>query len=205
MKKIHNLLENKTLLIFDFDGTIANTSPFHEIAFNEALKNYKVDILYEDIAGLSSLDAMKSIFFKHNILISNDELLELVQQKQNIARSLISEHLEPVEGLSQFLSWASGRFKMCIVSSGSRLSIKNALNKIKLHHYFDKIICAEDVQYSKPNPEGFNKALDIFEVNPENALIFEDSSSGFQAAIEAQINYVDVNSLTWLDLCKKYT
>jgi HAD superfamily hydrolase (TIGR01509 family) len=85
------------------------------------------------------------------------------------------------------------------------LSIKNALNKIKLHHYFDKIICAEDVQYSKPNPEGFNKALDIFEVNPENALIFEDSSSGFQAAIEAQINHVDVHSLTWLDLCKKYT
>lgn len=203
MNKFQSILNDKTLLIFDFDGTIANTSQFHERAFIKVLKNYDINFIYKDIAGLSSLDAMESIFSKNNVTASEDVLSELVKQKQRIARNLISKHLEPSEGLSQFLSWATNKFKMCIVSSGSNLSIMNALDKIHFHHFFDVIICAEDVKHAKPNPEGFNKALEIFSVNSKNALIFEDSYSGFQAAEEANISYLDVNSFSWLDLYSK--
>ena len=92
---------------------------------------------------------------------------------------------------------------MCIVSSGSTKSIENALNKLNFFHFFDEIICAEDVNFSKPNPEGFIKALDIFSVSSDDALIFEDSSSGFIAAEAAGINYLDVNSFSWIDLYNK--
>ena len=203
MRKFKLLLEDKKLLIFDFDGTIADTSPFHEQAFNETLKNFNVSFLYKNIAGFSSQDAFKKIFTKNKVIVSEDELLKLVQQKQKIARRLISAYLEPSEGLLQFLLWAKSRFKLCIVSSGSTKSIENALNKLNFFHFFDEIICSEDVNFSKPNPEGFIKALDIFSVSSDDALIFEDSSSGFMAAEAAGINYLDVNSFSWIDLYNK--
>lgn len=203
MNKLQDLLKNKKLLIFDFDGTIANTSIFHEQAFKEVLINYNINFFYKDIAGLSSADAFQKIFHDNNILISNKALSDLVRQKQHIARNLISKHLEPSEGLSDFLIWAVNSFKICIVSSGSSSSIMNALQKIKLEKFFDKIICAEDVQNTKPHPEGFIKALETFSINSEEAIIFEDSNSGFQAADEAGIIYLDVNLFSWSDLYTK--
>ena len=203
MNQFQDLLKNKKLLIFDFDGTIANTSIFHEQAFKEVLINYNINFFYQDIAGLSSADAFQKIFLENNILISNKELSDLVRQKQYIARNLISNYLEPSEGLSDFLIWAVNSFKICIVSSGSSLSIMNALQKIKLEKFFNKIICAEDVQNTKPDPEGFIKALETFSISPEEAIIFEDSDSGFKAADRAGVIYLDVNSFSWTDLYTK--
>ena len=200
MNKFQNLLKNKKLLIFDFDGTIANTSIFHEQAFKEVLINYNINFFYRDIAGLSSEDAFQKIFHENDIFITNKALSDLVRQKQHIARKLISKHLEPSEGLYDFLIWAEDLFKICIVSSGSSSSIINALQKIKLENFFDKIICAEDVENTKPNPEGFIKALETFSINPEEAIIFEDSDSGFEAADGAGIIYLDVNLFSWSDL-----
>tara|TARA_Y100000768_G_scaffold363383_1_gene322985 strand:- start:7154 stop:7759 length:606 start_codon:yes stop_codon:yes gene_type:complete len=200
MNKFQNLLKDKKLLIFDFDGTIADTSPFHDQAFKEVLLNYPVDFSYKDIAGLSSSDAFKTIFKKNNISISKQSLTSLIDEKQEIARNLISKFLKPVEGLYQFLKYADNHFQICIVSSGSNLSITNALKKIKLYMFFDEIISAEDVKNTKPSPEGFCKALDIFGISPDQALIFEDSVSGFQAADAANIDYLDVNSFIWSDL-----
>ncbi len=203
MNQFQDLLKNKKLLIFDFDGTIAKTSIFHEQAFKEALINYNINFFYQDIAGLSSADAFQKIFHENNILISNKALSDLVKQKQYIARNLISNYLEPSEGLSDFLIWAVNSFKICIVSSGSSSSIMNALQKIKLENFFDKIICAEDVQNTKPDPEGFIKALETFSISPEEAIIFEDSDSGFKAADRAGVIYLDVNSFSWSDLYTK--
>ena len=200
MNKFQDLLKNKKLLIFDFDGTIANTSIFHEQAFQEVLLDYNINFLYRDIAGLSSEDAFHKIFHENNILISKKAVSDLVRQKQHIAKNLISNYLEPSEGLSEFLIWAVDWFKICIVSSGSTSSILNALKKIKHEKFFDTIICAEDVQNTKPDPEGFIKALETFSIDPENAIVFEDSDSGFKAADRAGIIYVDVNSFSWTDL-----
>ena len=200
MNKYQDVLKDKKLLIFDFDGTIADTSPFHDQAFREVLSNYSVDFFYKDIAGLSSFDALKTIFNNNKLSISDQSLSSLVLEKQEIARNLISKFLKPAEGLNQFLKFAENHFQICIVSSGSKLSIINALKKIKFNHFFDEIIAAEDVKNTKPSPEGFCKALDIFSISPGQALIFEDSTSGFQAAKAANIDYLDVNSFIWSDL-----
>ena len=56
------------------------------------------------------------------------------------------------------------------------------------------------MQNTKPDPEGFIKALETFSIDPENAIVFEDSDSGFKAADRAGIIYVDVNSFSWTDL-----
>ena len=102
MNKFQDLLKNKKLLIFDFDGTIANTSIFHEQAFQEVLLDYNINFFYRDIAGLSSADAFQKIFHENNILISKKAVSDLVRQKQHIARNLISNILNPLRAYLSF-------------------------------------------------------------------------------------------------------
>ncbi len=71
----------------------------------------------------------------------------------------------------------------------------------KIHHVianheidvFDHIICRTDVRHGKSNPEGYLKALEIFDVNPQEVLVFEDSIGGIKAAQDANIDCISVN------------
>lgn len=91
----------------------------------------------------------------------------------------------------------SADFKSCIVSSGSRQTIDIVLKKFSIDHYFDFILASEDVIDSKPSPEGFLKAIEISEIQPEDAIIFEDSKAGLVAAQNARIDFLEVDNLFW--------
>ena len=56
---MHQLLQGKRLLIFDFDGTVADTSPLHAAAFAQVLAPLGIAVDYPAIAGLKTLDAMR--------------------------------------------------------------------------------------------------------------------------------------------------
>jgi HAD superfamily hydrolase (TIGR01509 family) len=81
-----------------------------------------------------------------------------------------------------------------LVTSGSCDTVTIALRKLG---YEDPIVCAEDVAHAKPAPDGFLKALAAMQVRPEQALVFEDTAFGFEAARAAGLAIVDVNSLNW--------
>lgn len=203
MKDLSHQISAKKLLIFDFDGTLANTSPLHEAAFRETLLNYNIDFSYDELAGLSTNKAFEYLLKKHDVSFTKDDLIILVKQKQQYVRKLINLELCPIDGLSKFLELASKKFRLCIVSSGSSLSINAALNKLGYTSYFDPIISIEDVKLSKPSSEGFKLALKTTSFAAEQAVIFEDSSAGFQAAKNAEIDYIDVNLINWHELYQK--
>ena len=50
-----------------------------------------------------------------------------------------------------------------------------------------------DVKNGKPNPEVYEKALELLGITKDNAIVFEDSITGCQAACYAGINYINVN------------
>jgi HAD superfamily hydrolase (TIGR01509 family) len=202
MKELSKLINNKKLLIFDFDGTLANTSPLHDLAFRFALSNYEFDFSYSEVIGLSTNDALEYLFNKNNVLYSNEDLKTLVLKKQQHVRELIASDLKPIEGLSEFLKSASLRFHLCIVSSGSSANISAALNKLGYYDYFDPVLSIEDVSLSKPNPEGFKLALQITSFGANEAIIFEDSEKGFEAAKNAHIDFINVNLIDWQKLTR---
>jgi HAD superfamily hydrolase (TIGR01509 family) len=199
MQRVLDLLKNKKLLIFDFDGTLANTSPLHEQAFKEAIMQYNITFAYSDIAGLSTRQAFELILSVNNITITPSSLTELVSKKQDIARNLVTNFLEPIDGLNTFLEWAVKNYKMCIVSSGSTASVTHALQKLGYNNIFHPVICSENVSETKPSPEGFLQALDLCHASPDESLVFEDANSGFTSAKAANISFVDVNSFAWTD------
>jgi HAD superfamily hydrolase (TIGR01509 family) len=190
-------LQGKRLLIFDFDGTVADTTPLHASAFAQVLEPLGVSVDYPRIAGLKTMDAMLHCLSGVGPTLDESELGALVAAKQKYVRHLIGQGLQPLPGVDAFLRWARPRYKLALVTSGSRGTICLALEKLGYFSWFDPLICAEDVKRTKPAPEGFLTALQICDVLASEALVFEDSEAGFQAASSARLSYVDVRRTSW--------
>ena len=201
---IRDLILKKKLLIFDFDGTLVDTSKYHQQAFSKILSNKNMHFSYKDIAGMNSQSAFKKIFLQNDHTISSNELITLVKDEQKYARKLIRNHLEINPDVLSFLEWTRNihAFKSCIVSSGSKDTINTVLEKFKIKHYFEFILSAENIINSKPSPDGFLKALEISGVHPRDAIIFEDSDSGIKSAKNANIEFIKVNNIFWRDLAQ---
>lgn len=191
---LSKLLSGKQLLIFDFDGTIADTSPLHAQAFTETLAPFGIVVCYQHIAGLRTAEALLSCFDEAGLEPPTScELKTLVNEKQQRVRELIQTSLQPIPPMDAFLRWAHTRYQMALVTSGSRETVGLALNKLNYQSLFKTQIFAEDVRAGKPDPEGFNLALKTQSCKAGQALVFEDSKAGFQAATAAKLDFVDIN------------
>jgi HAD superfamily hydrolase (TIGR01509 family) len=194
---LDQLLLGKQLLIFDFDGTVADTTPLHAAAFAQVLAPLGVTVNYSTIAGLNTLDAMQQCLAADNQSLSDAEMAALVSAKQQCVRQMIASGLEPLPGVDAFLRWAKPRFRMAMVTSGSRGTVSLALEKLGYTGLFDPLVCADDVTRSKPDPEGFLKVLQITGISADAALVFEDSEAGFSAAAAAGLDFVDARLNPW--------
>jgi len=189
----------KELLIFDFDGTIIDSSPIHSNAYNLALSDYGFQINYHELKGLNTRDGLSKIFQENNKEISENLLMKLTTLKQAHAQNLFKQSIRTINGFNECFQFLNNR-KLCIASSASKNSIMTGLKMISLDRAFDLVISNESIENAKPNPEIFLKALDFFNTSSEDALIFEDSRAGFDAAKEANIDYIDINQFTWTQL-----
>ena len=107
---------NKTLLIFDFDGTLANTSSIHERAFCETLSPFGISVDYTEIAGMRTEDAIKKLFLKENLTVPRSTTIsELAIVKKLLVRKYIANLLYPIDGVYEFLKYSKFYFMICIV------------------------------------------------------------------------------------------
>ena len=187
----------KQLLIFDFDGTLVDSSPFHHQAFIEILKPWQMSVNYNDIKGLKSLDALIFLFKKNEIHVTPSQMNELVSKKQDISRMLMKKELMLSPTIKNFLLNASVHHQLAVVSSGSKKTVSETLAYLGIIHLFKQLICAEDVLHAKPHPEGFLMALKKMNIQHSSALVFEDSEVGFLAAKAAGLHFIDVNHFDW--------
>ena len=193
---IEQLLKGKQLLIFDFDGTLADTSPLHEAAFEQVLAPLGIAVHYPSIAGMKTEDAMVHSALSCGLVLSSDQLAALVKAKQTTVREMIASRLEPLPGVDSFLRWARQHYRLSMATSGSRGTVSLALEKLGYANWFSPMVCADDVERAKPHPDVFLKVLELTHVDRRGALIFEDSEAGFAAAHNAGVAFVDIRVIS---------
>jgi HAD superfamily hydrolase (TIGR01509 family) len=187
-----DLLAGKRLLIFDFDGTLVDSSPLHARAFSAAFAPLGIPVDYERIAGITTPAAVDKILAEARVDLAAEQRVALVREKQQHVLELLKAELKPIEGAVAFLEAARSRCRLALCTSGSLRSVSAALAKTNLVGMFDPLITAEDVKRSKPDPEGFLLALRHARLAPAEALIFEDAESGLAAARAAGIDAVHI-------------
>jgi beta-phosphoglucomutase len=200
MNDLPSLLVGRKLLIFDFDGTVADTTPLHAEAFRQVLTPLGFDADYQAIAGLKTLDALRKCLADSDRVRTDEELQHLVSAKQHTVRHMISRELYALPGVDEFLRWARPRYRLGMATSGSRGTVELALRKLGYFGWFEPLVCAEDVLYAKPDPECFLTVLKMTGTKRADALVFEDSVAGFSAAQAAGLELVDARQNLWLQL-----
>jgi putative hydrolase of the HAD superfamily len=186
-------------IIFDFDGLIIDTEMPCCNAWMELFEQYGFQFTIDDYRKIIGTDTNFYDPSKHlsqliNGLISPQEILE-----QNRTRTRILLELQPMlPGVLNFII-SSNRLglDMAIASSSNREWIEGYLTRLGIRKYF-KIVCtSNDVQKVKPDPELFLLAAKKLEIDPLDAIIFEDSPNGIKAAKAAGITCIAIpNDIT---------
>jgi HAD superfamily hydrolase (TIGR01509 family) len=190
-------LQGKELLIFDFDGTVADTTPLHAAAFVQALAPLGIPVDYPSISGLKTLDAMRQCLDVVGRILPDAQVQALVVEKQKLVRQMITQGLEPLPGVDEFLCWARPRYRLAMATSGSRGTVSLALEKLGYNGWFEPLVCADEVSNGKPDPACFLQVLAMTGVSASESLIFEDSDAGMAAAQSAGVACFDVSSTSF--------
>ncbi len=187
-------MNSEIAVIFDMDGVICHTNPYHSLAFREFFAVRDLAPTDEEFAehmfGKSN-SYILSHFFKRPV--AGDELLELEQEKESLFRKIYEPHIEPITGILDFISdLKSNDVKLGVATSAPYANLDLILSKVDLRKKMGSIMASEDVKKHKPDPEVYLKSAANLDVSPEQCLVFEDSFSGVTAALNAGMRVVGV-------------
>jgi beta-phosphoglucomutase-like phosphatase (HAD superfamily) len=185
-------------LIFDLDGTLADTMPYHFKGWRIACRKFGADIdtaflrkhtgtpgwiIAEEIIRECKLDGRVTID-----QIMDEKLLEFYKE-QHLVKPII-----PVVDIARKYF---GKLPMAVGTGGHREAVERTLEVTGLKQYFDIVITANDVSNFKPHPETFLKCAALMKIEPQFIEVFEDGDLGIEAALTAGMVATDVRS--WYD------
>jgi HAD superfamily hydrolase (TIGR01509 family) len=186
-------------IIFDLDGVLIDSEPLHWLADNKLLLDLGIhppENYFDRFAGWTNEAMWEEIRNDYHINFSDEELMEL---QMTIKLKLLHEaDYKPIPGIMGLLEVIKMmQIPMAIASSSPKLFIEAVIEKICIKKYFAKYLSGEEVPRSKPEPDIFLKVAELLEVNPEECIVIEDSTSGTIAAKRAGmkcIGYRNINS-----------
>lgn len=181
-------------VIFDMDGVICHTNPYHSLAFREFFAARDLAPSDEEFAehmfGKSN-SYILSHFFKRPV--TGNELLELEQEKESLFRKIYEPHIEPISGILDFISdLKDNGVRLGVATSAPYANLDLILSKIDIREKMGSVLASEDVKKHKPDPEVYLRSAANLGVSPKQCLVFEDSFSGVSAALNAGMRVVGV-------------
>lgn len=183
--------------IFDMDGVISHTNPYHAEAFRAFFKNHNVGQATEEEFEQHMYGKHNSYIMQHFFKrpISPEELRTLEFEKEQLFRVIYKEHVAPIKGLIEFLQELKNEgFKLAVATSAPKENMDLILDELKIWDLFSSTLSSEDVKLHKPHPEVYLKSAENLGMPIEQCIVFEDSFSGITAARNAGMKVVAVLS-----------
>ena len=181
-------------LIFDLDGTLADTMPIHVQAWAEAGKLYGLTITGDMILPMAGMPTVAVVPELNKTFDWNLDPVEFRYHK-NEAYYRIKADLGKVRTISHNVKIAESYKDNLPMAVGTGSSHENAivsLNDLGITHWFKGVVGADDIQNPKPAPDTFLKCADMIKVHPRNCLVFEDGPMGIEAAKAAGMQVIDI-------------
>ncbi len=188
-------------IILDLDGTLADTEPLHDRAWDgvlaERVPAYGVPggIPREAVAeerqkwvGMASVAIARELIARFHLSQSEEDML---QEKRRRFRQLVRKGLSPFPGLAEELSLLTG-VSLAVATSGSRREALLVLEKLGLPVRFQVVVTADDVPQAKPAPDCYFRAAELLGKSPGACVAIEDSLNGMHAAVAAGMRVLGV-------------
>lgn len=181
-------------VIFDWDGTLADTRQVVVASFQKALSEVHCEISGEFIErriGIGSAETFREILRSSKMRFDETLIKRLVGKKiQNEIE--MSSDVKLFDGSLYLLRHLQGKVKLGLASMNDREVINNLLKMTNTHRFFDATLTADAISKPKPNPEIFLKCALKLGASPERCVVVEDSIFGVEAAKKARMGCIAV-------------
>lgn len=176
-------------IIFDLDGVICHTDRYHYMAWKnmaDSLGIYFDEEINNRLRGVSRMESLEIILERSDKKYIDKEKEEFANKKNELYKELLNEMSEKDldKKVKDTLDILKQRGYKTAIASSSK-NAKLILSKLNLIDFFDIIIDGNDIKYSKPDKEVFEKAGTGLKLLPNECLVVEDAASGVEGAIRA--------------------
>lgn len=183
-------------VIFDMDGVICHTNPFHSIAFQQFFAKRNLNPSEAEYAA--HMYGKNNGYILSHFLgrkIQGEELALLEDEKEGLFREIYKSEVDPIAGFMEFFAkLKSEGLLTAVATSAPRANLDLIIGVLGIGEQMQSQLASEDVASHKPDPEVYLKSAAKLGVRPEECLVFEDSFSGASAGINAGMKVVGVLS-----------
>ena|SRR5436189_4423126 len=181
-------------IIFDCDGTLADTMPLHWKAWTSIATRHGLDFSEERfyaLGGVPSRDIIQMLCQEQGKKLDH---LAVAREKEEAYLPFLPE-VKPIELVVKVAEANQGKLPMAVASGGMKHIIEQVLEHLKIRHYFDAIVTSEEVRRQKPAPDIFLEAARRIGVPAQFCRAYEDTDLGIQAILSAGMEAIDVRQL----------
>ena len=181
-------------LIFDCDGTLADTMPLHWVAWQTITSRHNV-IFPEDrfyaLGGVPSRHILQMLREEQRLSI---DPIAVSREKEEEYLKLMAQ-VGPIHEVVEIAKDHAGKLPMAVASGGIRPIIEKVLRHLNIRELFAAVVTSEDVLHQKPAPDIFLEAARRLGVPPKSCRAYEDTDIGLTAIRAAGMDAVDVRTL----------
>ncbi|HTY88806.1 MAG TPA: beta-phosphoglucomutase family hydrolase [Candidatus Acidoferrum sp.] len=181
-------------LIFDCDGTLADTMPLHWRAWNMVTQRHGLHFpedRFYSLGGVPARDILKLLAQEQGRSLDH---IAVAHEKEETYLTTLSQ-VEPIHAVVEIAQVHHGKTPMAVASGGTEKIITQVLDHLKIRHLFAAIVTSEMVKHQKPAPDIFLEAARRIGVAPKFCRAYEDTDLGMQAIRAAGMEAVDVREL----------
>jgi HAD superfamily hydrolase (TIGR01509 family) len=193
-------------LIFDMDGVLIDSNPAHRevwVAYNRLHGIDTTEAMLQRMYGRRNDEIVRDFFGTD---LSSEEVARHGAAKERLYRETIAGRVEQmlVPGLQAFLREYQGAH-MAVATNAEPENLELVLDQGRIRPYFQVVLDGHQVRKPKPDPAIYRLAAQRLRVAERNCIVFEDSTSGVQAAGAAEMRIVGVltteDNLSSVDIC----
>lgn len=179
-------------LIFDCDGTLADTMPAHYKAWLAVLGRFDIpfpESRFYAMGGMPTGSIIRVLAGESGVAVGDVDALVLEKEARFLTHLGAVAPVEPVLAIAAAYR---GKLPIAVASGGYRDTITRTLDQLGVRDWFDTMVTAEDTDRHKPDPDVFLEAARRLCVEPAKCVVFEDTDIGLEAARRANMVGIDV-------------
>lgn len=182
--------------IFDMDGVLVNSNPFHVKKWVELLEERNISFKREDvphqILGMHNDDAFRAYF---GASMTAQEMRRAGEELEARFREVFRPHAKPLPGVVALLGALRDEgIPLAVASSAIRSNVEFFVDVLRLRPFFQCLMSGDDVSSPKPDPEIYLQAAGKLGAAPSGCVAFEDSFAGIEAVKNAGMKCVAIAS-----------
>lgn len=172
-------------ILWDNDGVLVDTEKFYYMANKKLLSRYQIELTEELFRDLYLTRSKGAWHLIPQVNLESMSISDLRHERNAMYIDLLQTGDFRIPGVEQALESLKDRYVMAVVTSSLRKHFDIIHRRTSYLRFFDFVLAREDYSQPKPDPEPYLKALELLAVDPDEALVIEDSQRGIMAAKRA--------------------